>query len=542
MAPWDRLEGTDPPPLLQGASGHPPGAPIPEMPHSYQPAPTRPPTPTWPGVPAAPPPGRPPRQAPLLPTARTPSQIAALPDAEVIRLADFAYIDAVERRRREAALAHAKDGSSWGSQATLLAEDDDSKLPLDYDPLVMGLPGSRIGPKERKPKNCRKCCGKGCCCCCLYTVPAKWACAVTTVAILAGVGVALFFCWPRLPTSSDVYVGTPAVVPGSSVFALSPAQRSSFSPTFSADLRVPLSVRSPMMIPLTLDSISVDLTYRPPDGSTAAKLASGTIPRPYFPARSNASFILSLRVAYSGTGLGDPVVQGLLVDCGFAPGGPPYSPSLRIPLRYDAVAVLGAPLSSIRPSFGGPISRGGEAGGVREAGLPGGFGGGRGSGGDVARGRGEAAVVGGDRVGRLMSPGLWAGTNRGLESEAGGDGRLFGRRRVDLSRTGGGASIPSLTTLVKVADRYPRYLLCGPPSGLRAAPPRRGPFHVLSAGRSARQNATPYGRPYGGQASPGASQPDVIASGAPRLTQPSRAPRPSSAFPGTAERERGGGD
>lgn len=226
---------------------------------------------------------------------------------------------------------------------------DSPKLPT-LPPLIFA-PVEAVEAKKKPPKDCSKCCAKGCCCCCIYTSAGKWGIAAALVVLAVGIAVALFFCWPRLPTSSDVAVGTVKVVQGSTQFQLV-ASGTKLDPTLAADLVVPLTVHSPMMIPITLSWIALNLSYTPPSSPASYQVASGVYPSPTFAAQSNTTLQFPLHVSYASTqGLADPVVQGLLQDCGFLADSGPST----VRMHYDAVAALGSPFNAIKPSFNNNI-------------------------------------------------------------------------------------------------------------------------------------------------------------------------------------------
>lgn len=221
--------------------------------------------------------------------------------------------------------------------------------PLSFEPLS-------VTPYDKgKPKDCRSCTKRGCCCFCLYTPTAKWVCAAATIMVLVGIALAIYFCWPRFPTASDVHVGSVQLVPGTDAFVFKKPlerQQTEPNPSISADLTVPITVYSPMKIPISLSFLAINLSYTPPGASHAYRVASGTYPNPWFAGSSNTTLMFPLHVAYTSTeGLADPVIQGLVEQCGFnADSGP-----TGVSMDYMAVAALAGAFSNIKPSFGGNV-------------------------------------------------------------------------------------------------------------------------------------------------------------------------------------------
>jgi hypothetical protein len=158
--------------------------------------------------------------------------------------------------------------------------------------------------------------------------------------VLAGVGVALYFCWPR---------GIPPKVEVVSYDVEGAAQLQAVYPYY---IRLPVTIRinvtSEMMIGIPLDSIVSEGFYTPAGSGTKVKVAGGVLSEIYFAPQTTTTLRVPFDVNYTAENLGDPVISSLLADCNIASAG--GSGKIRIDWTATVVAKL---FTFIRFSFSG---------------------------------------------------------------------------------------------------------------------------------------------------------------------------------------------
>ncbi|KAI9006902.1 hypothetical protein DFJ74DRAFT_379270 [Hyaloraphidium curvatum] len=182
--------------------------------------------------------------------------------------------------------------------------------------------------EEPEPKCCGPCCKPKCCCCCIYATWAKWMCLFIWLAVLAGVGVALYFCWPR---------GIPPTVTVSGVEVGGAATLQAVYPyKVEVPVIIRINVTSQMKIGIPLDSIETEGFYTPSGTGRRVKVAGGRLPDIYFAPESTTSLAIPFNVNYTANNLTDPVISSLLQDCNIATSGG----SGKIRINWTATIVL----------------------------------------------------------------------------------------------------------------------------------------------------------------------------------------------------------
>ncbi|KAJ1564303.1 hypothetical protein HK096_008673 [Nowakowskiella sp. JEL0078] len=191
-------------------------------------------------------------------------------------------------------------------------------------------------------------------CCCFSSRRSCVICIVLTVVILlAGLGLAVFFLFPRIPTYK---VSDPYLLNGvnSVIVSGSPLGTSATSPfSLTIMLAMNISLTSQNYIDYVVKALTVNGTLLHPNGTANAKMTGyGLIADTNFKKMDTTNAIAPFNITYkstspviSGTTI-DPDLNELLTSCAFT-GGQPSS------LTISYTAVLDAPLISwiTKPSY-----------------------------------------------------------------------------------------------------------------------------------------------------------------------------------------------
>ncbi|RKP23091.1 hypothetical protein SYNPS1DRAFT_24934 [Syncephalis pseudoplumigaleata] len=146
--------------------------------------------------------------------------------------------------------------------------------------------------ERSKPVHRRSCC----CCTCLV-------CVILFVLILVGIGLTLFFLWPRIP---DVqYMGLQTV-------KAPEINEQSFRASYNAIVQI----KNPNVVGWTVNRMET-LVY---DRTTDALIGNGTATDLVIPKKEATNFTLPIDVRYEGNGKDDPEISRLRAIC--LPGTP----------------------------------------------------------------------------------------------------------------------------------------------------------------------------------------------------------------------------
>lgn len=145
--------------------------------------------------------------------------------------------------------------------------------------------------------------------------------------LLAGAGVAAYFCWPR------------GIPPKVSIVATEVSGASAINAVAPYSIHVPVTIRinvtSEMKIGIPLDSIVAEGSYTPASTGQPVKIAGGVLRDPYFAPESTTTLDIPFDVAYNSSDLGDPLINSLLEDCNIGTSGGKGT----ITIRWQATVV-----------------------------------------------------------------------------------------------------------------------------------------------------------------------------------------------------------
>jgi hypothetical protein len=193
-----------------------------------------------------------------------------------------------------------------------------------------------IEPKKEKPSGC---CQPGCCCCCIYSTCGKWVCAIVTLLFLAGLAVAGYFLFPRIPTVSNTNISVNSA-PGS-VSVSGPAT----TPTLAINFTATATVYNPNYITYYTKEIVLTGTYVMTTGQLVPA-GSGALYNQAFPPMASTNIAIPYNLQYTATGVNDPVLQDLLTQCGIlGSSGSPLKFNYELLVVLDPITFVRVPVS-----------------------------------------------------------------------------------------------------------------------------------------------------------------------------------------------------
>ncbi|ORX90778.1 hypothetical protein K493DRAFT_317731 [Basidiobolus meristosporus CBS 931.73] len=166
-----------------------------------------------------------------------------------------------------------------------------------------------VSPPSEKAKKRR------CCCCCCQSRASKISCCIILLLILAGIGVAAYFCWPR---------GVPKVEFQDAKFTdINGVQNqlSSFTRLQDINVKIPVNlnlyVENPNLIGIKMKNITVVGKYHV--GNQDVNVGNGALLQPVsFKAKGTTNFTLPFTLVYNATEQGSSqALLDLFGKCGF---------------------------------------------------------------------------------------------------------------------------------------------------------------------------------------------------------------------------------
>ncbi|KAK9679143.1 hypothetical protein K7432_016393 [Basidiobolus ranarum] len=168
------------------------------------------------------------------------------------------------------------------------------------------------------------------CCCCCQSRSSKIGCCVVLLLILAGIGVAAYFCWPRGVPQVDfknVTFDDPNQIKNQLLTV-----KSLSDINLKIDAKLNLHVENPNYIGIKMKNIAVVGKYTV--NKQDVKVGTGALVQPVsFQAKGATDFQLPFTLVYNATEPGSSqALTDLLGKCGFING----VPKGKINIKYDA--------------------------------------------------------------------------------------------------------------------------------------------------------------------------------------------------------------
>jgi hypothetical protein len=249
-----------------------------------------------------------------------------------------------------AAQANQHLSSSWNgtaglSQATLVDGDELARKALTSSSSFNSSEFTDVEFQEKKRV-------PGCCCC--YTLTGRLLCFGICTILLIGLGLAAYFLYPRIPSSSDVTVSSTSITPANRTNPFIIDATNKARPRFASTLNVPIKVKSNNYIPWPMQQLNITLFLKTSFGKTA--VGQGNLYNFVIAPKSQTTLTVPLVFNYTvGADQESSFVLSTILDkCGITDG---KRKDLNVEYLAQVTLAFGSLSESLpRPSFTGSLN------------------------------------------------------------------------------------------------------------------------------------------------------------------------------------------